>query len=86
MILFSIISIIFYYILCKNLVFISYDDVKLPFKRIHLILLSIGACIPYLNIFLLAAVIMGIFISWLIGDIGIKNHNSKFFEFFNKEI
>lgn len=86
MILFSIISIVIYYILCKNLVYIPYDDIKLPFKRIHFILLSIGACIPYLNIGLLVFIIVGISISWLIGDIGIKNHNNKFFEFLNKEI
>lgn len=85
MILFSIISIILYYILCKNLVFII-DDVKFPLKRIHFILLSIGACIPYINVGVFAFVLVGLFVIWIVGGIDIKNPNNKVFRFLNKEV
>lgn len=85
MILFSIISIIFYYILCKNLVFVI-DDAKFPFKRIHFILLFIGACIPYINICVFALVSIGLSLIWRDGGIDIKNPNNKVFKFLNKEL
>lgn len=86
MILFSIISIIFYYILCKNLVFIIDDDTKFPLKRIHFILLSISACIPYLNIVVFAFVLVGLFVTWIVGGVNIKNPDNKVFRFLNKEV
>ena len=85
MILFSIISIIFYYILCMNLVFVI-DDAKFPFKRIHFILLFIGACIPYINICVFAFVLVGLLVIWIVDDIYIKNPNNKVFKFLNKEL
>lgn len=86
MILFSIISIIFYYILCKNLVFIIDDNTKFPLKRIHFILLFIGACIPYINVGVFAFVLVGLLVIWIVGDVDVKNPNNKVFRFLNKEV
>lgn len=85
MILFSIISIIFYYILCKELVYIDCGE-RIPFKMIHFILLAILACVPYFNIVVFALVIICTCMLTVNDCLGVKNKNGKIVKFLNKEV
>lgn len=85
-VIFSIISIIFYFIICKGLVYIDCDSERKPFKLLHFLLLSLIACIPLINI-IAFIIILGVLTILILNDcIGIKNSDNKIIRFLNKEL
>lgn len=85
MILFSIISIIFYYILCKVLVYIDYKE-RISFKMIHFLLLSLVACIPIINVVEMVIILIALTIAIINNSIAFKNSDNRIIKFLNKEL
>lgn len=83
----SVISIVFYYIICKGLVYgDDYKKEKKPFTLLHFLLLSIISLIPILNIVEFCIVVAFLIIAACNDYISIKNSNNKIIKLLNKEL
>lgn len=89
MIIFYIISFVLLcivYYLCKHIISTDYDE--FTFKMWHLMCLIVAFAIPFMNVFLLVAIIFTILLIWYCGDIEMDTHisNSKLIKFLNKKL
>lgn len=84
--IFSAISIVFYYIICKGFIYESDYKRKKPFTLLHFLLLSLVSLVPILNIIEFCAVTIFLVAAICNDYIHIKNPNNKITKFLNKEL